>query len=321
MRCLMIGDVHARKEDLDDVDRLMTYCLSLSFKTKSIPVFLGDQHHHHGMVSAEVMDFYYNWFKRSWYAKPIVMVGNHDMVLGTKIHTMLPYAHDVRVVDGPTVIENVIFSPYLEDISTLVDFCNTNKECGSLVFHATVDGAEYDNGFPARDGVDQNLFPQKNVVSGHIHRPGTIGKVHYVGGPRWLTTSDANTDRAVWAMEFDGSGNLISKEPYTTNTVCRQILRFEDTEASPLDPSCIDQKHSNTIDIHGSAGWVDSRAELFSALGCKVRAYKTQQTTNTIRESEGVDIAFNRFCDAFKPEYGTSIGVLKEIVEKRLHGL
>ncbi len=321
MRIETIGDPHGRKEDLGDLDNLFEFCAALSCKEKAVPVLLGDLKHHHGIVYAEVMDFYDRWFRSTkWFSKPVVLVGNHDMVLGTKIHTLAPYRDMVTLITEPTIIRGVIFAPYMEDIQPLIEFCQSHPECNTLVFHATVDGAKYENGFPARDGVDQNLFPQKTIISGHIHRPGMIGKVHYVGAPRWMGVSDANTDRAVWVMDFDDSGNLLSKEPYTTNNVCRQILHFVDTESNPVNPSLLESRNQNIVDVCGYGEWVDTRSELFLSLGCKVRAFKQHQNFSEIRESDGVDVAFSKFCEQFKPEYGTPIAVLREMVGKRLHG-
>jgi hypothetical protein len=323
MRLLFIGDPHGRKEDLADLRQLFEYCSKISRDTGAIPVFLGDLKHHHGIVYAEVMDFYSRWFRKTdnWYAKPIVVKGNHDMVLGTQIHTLTPYMDYVDLVaDEPMVRNGVVFVPYMEDLDALVKTCGLYSECGTLVFHATVDGALYENGFPARDGVDPRLFPQKHIVSGHIHRPGFIGKVHYVGAPRWLGVSDANTDRAIWVMDFDEKGNLLKRESYSTNGICRQIFHFSDTESNPLDPASLNTKSYNIVDIHGRGDWVESRSRIFEQMGCRIRSFKEQQVIGNVRESDGIDAAFVKFCAQFKPEYGTPIEILKEIVENRLHG-
>jgi metallophosphoesterase superfamily enzyme len=78
---LLIGDVHAKVEDLEDVGRLMSYIeeICLGNKVDRI-VFLGDQHHHHGVMHVKVVKFWTDAIQRlSKLAEVVLMVGNHDL--------------------------------------------------------------------------------------------------------------------------------------------------------------------------------------------------------------------------------------------------
>lgn len=322
-RCLIIGDIHATADSLDEVKRLLTYCSTLSLEYKAIPVFMGDQHHTHSVVNVEVINLFCKAFscKENWYRTPILLRGNHDIPAGNDtIHSLIPYKYDTVIIEAPIVIDNLIFAPYCVDPNKIIEFCNKNSTTPTLFCHMEVLGAQYDNGFYAKDGVDQNLFPQKTIISGHIHTAATVGKTIYVGSPRWLTLSDANKEKQVVLADFDDSGNLLSTKSFSTGHICRQIKRFSDSSDTPLDPMVLDQKDLNHVDITGNQAYLDERSKVFLELGAKVRTTNNTQKVTQVRESEGVDKAFAKFFAMYKPEHNTPKEQLKTMLETRLGG-
>jgi hypothetical protein len=104
---------------------------------------------------------------------------------------------NIMVVDEPRVVlPGILFVPYVHDPAEFVQICQQYPEAKTVVCHQTFAGSYFENGFLTPDGVEPNLLPQEQVISGHVHSPQRIGKVWYPGAPRWRTVSDANTERA-----------------------------------------------------------------------------------------------------------------------------
>jgi DNA repair exonuclease SbcCD nuclease subunit len=322
MKYLFVGDIHAVPEELDDCARLMDL-VDETAKAENVDatVFMGDQHHTHNIIRAEVMDFYRARFKKP--GRRMTLVGNHDYAgEGNLIHAMQMYEDLVKVVDHPSAFACVLFMPYMADREKFVEICNKYSGANTLVCHQTFVGSRYENGFLAEDGIDLSRIPQQNIISGHIHTPQNFDRVTYIGAPRWRNLSDANIDRAIWLYDFDISGNVREKRSIDTGKVCRQIryvsikpddLFFPDTEDGELDPN-VDWR----IDITGPADFVTAQKKLWARPGVKVRTFLTDRQTARVRESEGIGNAFKRFLKDYKPKNGTPVEVLEQMARERL---
>lgn len=331
MRFILVGDPHVSPNNIEDAQKLVDYAADLASDHKATLLFLGDLHHNHAVMHLKVHAFWTRFFwnleERDEPIKTIALVGNHDMAGdGSNTWTNSLMAHKgwhedpdrLIICDTPFVGGGILFIPYVKDNAEFVKICNLYKT--RVVFcHATFDGAAYENGFFAKDGIDQNLIPQKLVISGHIHRSGRYGKVWYPGSPRWLTLSDANQDKAIWYIEFDENYNLINTIAYPTENVCRKIYHLEDRESSPIS-DCLDPNHTYHIDIYGSPAWIEQRTPTFKAQGAKIRTFKDQIKQIRVKESDGVDTAFQKWVSNYQPNYGSSPQELNELVKERLNG-
>ena len=128
----------------------------------------------------------------------------------------------------------------------------------TVVCHQTFAGSDYGNGFYAKDGINPDLIPQKKIIGGHIHSGQEFGKVFYVGSPRWRTLTDANQDRAIWLIEFDGEGNLLNKTPFSTNGVCRRVFAATLTPDNPQIPD-MQVKDRYRITVKGPVDFVEAK--------------------------------------------------------------
>lgn len=318
--------MHVTPSELDECYRLADLILDRAKKDKSTIVLLGDQTHTHATLNVHVLAFWKSFFARS--NKTIVLVGNHDQPGDGSIdvHSMLFFADEddgrVLVVDEPIVIEpGVLALPYYhkhEDFyeAASTDFSNSH----TLICHQTFDGSKYENGFPAHDGVDFNRIPQNYVISGHIHTPQTIttedGSIWYVGAPRWRSLSDANIDRHIWSVEFTPNGPW-QRFSLPTDSVCKRIYHWVDTPSQPVDTN-FDCRHEYRIDIKGPPGWVEQREKELKRPGVKTRSYPEQNETPQVKESEGIEKAFQKYLQAYKPKNGTPIEVLARLARERL---
>ena len=276
-------------------------------------VVLGDLHHTHNVIRAEVMAF---WLK--FVAGKTLMVGNHDYAgEGSDIHALMAYTLQARVVDHPILDHGVVFMPYYSDREKFVS--DARKWGGkTLVCHQTFHGAAYENGFLAEDGVDPNMLPQEAILSGHIHTPQSFGKVTYLGAPRWRTLSDANVDRAIWLYEFDDEGRVLNKTAFDTGDTCRQIRYIQLTPETPLLPKYLDPKHDWRIDVRGPTDFVEQWLKVLAPMGARVRAFRTDKPTALVRESEGIDKAFDTYLTNWVARHGTDVEKLRTMAKERL---
>lgn len=331
---ILVGDMHAVPEELDDCSKVIELIIRVAETEDHIRevVFVGDQFHTHSVVRLEVL----HWWKSAFRAlkdaglKVICMVGNHDQAgPGSQAHAMMAFQGEITIVDQPLVKSGVLFLPYYHTEAEFLEAVKAHVPTkdrfveqhypGTVVCHQTFDGSKFENGFLATDGFDLNLVPQALLISGHIHTPQEFGKVWYIGAPRWRSLSDANVDRAIWAVDFNADGSLEDRRPYSTGDVCRQIKYVVDTPDSPVALP-IDPRHQWRIDIKGPPDWCQTRKLELQAAGARIRCFPTQVSTQgRIRESEGIGSAFQTFLSSFQPKYGTSPERLSEMVKERLH--
>lgn len=263
-------------------------------------------------------------FKRlSKICNVICLKGNHDFSPAyPDAHALIPFMslRNVDIVDAPSGIEGMLFMPYYGEarVKEFIEDCKKWSECTTLFAHETVDEAQYENGFYAKTELKQELIPQKKVIMGHIHRPAKLGKVTYIGSPRWLTVSDANTERHIWLYDIE-DGEIVSEQGFRTDEVCKPIYSVLD---SPEDPLNFVEEWRNakvTVDIHGPVDWIKERKEHFEELGCRVRTFPDRNfKVGGVRESEGVKNALTRFALAFNAKNGTSAETLLKLTTERL---
>ena len=328
---LLVGDPHVTPDALDDFRALMGLVRKAAGETGARVVFLGDQHHTHAMIRVEVMHAWYNELC-SWKGEsPIMLVGNHD-VPGTEapvdMHALLPYRQFADVVQSPCFLDGVAFMPYFRDpakFDAAVRELAREKKSPVLICHQTFVGAMYENNFPAPDGVQLDGVPFEAVYSGHIHLPQKMGKLTYVGSPRWRTVSDANIARSLLLIELDDAGNVVSEKNFETEGVCKPIYRFTVSPASveatgPLEAIVNVGKGERAriiVDVEGPSAFCD---EVLSRLPkgdprYEVRVQREESARAEVRESEGIAGSLRKYIQT--GEWGVDKEELWKEVSKR----
>ena len=334
MKALLIGDVHAVPEELNDCQALLDYVFQVQKDEKvDLVVFLGDQTHGHALAHLAVLDFWKeNLYKLSHQAmspQVVVLVGNHDHPVGDpSVNSMTMIQREgVTVVDKPLVVGNVLFCPYFP-LGKDFEIACTNNPTPTVICHQTIAGAFYGGGLKLEgkllekpEVASVSLLPQTYIISGHLHSPQAfmVGEayVQYVGAPRWRIASDANINRAIQVIEFD-KGVVRSGTSFDTGMVCRQIKSVKDTPDAPIDISLLDSKHDWRVDIIGPAAWIEERHKLISRPGVKTRTFRVGDSAPRVRESEGIGASFLKFIKGFQPRYGTSQAILETMAKERL---
>jgi DNA repair exonuclease SbcCD nuclease subunit len=320
MKTLYVGDPHVTVEEMDDCEKL----LALVYRTAEEQfctdiVFLGDLHNNFAVTNVRVTAFWLRWLRLlASRFKVLALVGNHDMLgNGQPLpHALIPYEDLITVIDASKLIGNTLFVPYIADPNLFISEVKKFPQAERIVCHQEFNGAAYDNGYFAPHGVDPNLM-QVPVISGHIHTPQRLGNVWYPGAPRWRTLSDAAVqERYLHAISDTGASAVFPTSPH--------VKRVVDIVITPETAHIVHlfaKKDDYRIHVEGPAVFVKEQLEKlagYTETNKKVSSIVTDSRVIRVKESEGIDVAFQKYVGAFKPKNGTSPVALAELAADRL---
>ncbi len=320
MTTLYVGDPHATVEELDDCEALvgLVHQTVMDYDVSRV-VFLGDMHNNFAVTNVRVTAFWREAFATLKKCTDVlVLVGNHDMLGNGQPfpHALLAYADQVTVVDGHLVDDGVLYLPYYSDPNLFIETVRSFSNVKQIVCHQEFNGAQYDNGFFAPHGVDPNLM-QVPVISGHIHTPQRLGNVWYPGAPRWRTLSDAATiERHLYVVSEKNGTIAIPTSPH--------VKVIHDITITPETSHIVHlfaKKDEYRIHVEGPATFVKEQLSKLSEYGHankRISSTTTDARVIRVRESDGIDVAFNKYLDSFKPKNGTTKEVLSTMVANRL---
>lgn len=271
MKTLRVGDLHVKVSNLDESEKLMQFILHKAQELKVDQLELtGDLTDTHDIVRLRVQEFWHRWFKilSQKPFKTIVLSGNHDMVgdynseysslsVYKEIQNLLP-GTGIKIVDEPYLDGKYGYLPYIHNDEKFIEEANklANQGATVLVSHPNFKGAVYDNGHSIDNGVDPDRLSDNfhHLVGGHIHSEAVLGRVWYIGTPRWLTKSCANKPKGIWLCEHDDSGKMTSKEFISTHEVCTPIVSVQWKEGE--DKPEVPKNSKIDIELVGSSDWV-----------------------------------------------------------------
>jgi DNA repair exonuclease SbcCD nuclease subunit len=208
------------------------------------------------------------------FPKVILLVGNHDLVGDTQrerqmsaLDTLKIGLKNVKIIDRPAIYDGWGFMPYFSDGERFIEEANKLAEAGvkTLVCHQTFDGSQFENGFYAPEGIDQNRLLVTHIVSGHIHKTQTVGRVFYPGTPKWDTLSDANEAKGIWT--FDGQWNMIDTSEVVEPIRTIVLTPDSDTKNLKLGPKTF-------VELTGPSTWIGQISKKLKGR-CKIVARPT----------------------------------------------
>jgi DNA repair exonuclease SbcCD nuclease subunit len=286
MKFLFVGDPHAKVNNLDEMQKLINFLADQPDKNKYDFILLaGDLFNDHSVVRLEVANFWKQAIQvlTKNYTKVVILVGNHDLT-GTKqmetglssIHLVTENNPSVLLVDKPIYYNGIGLLPYTSDSEYFYHSAENLFKQGAidlLICHQTIDGAKYDNGFYAPEGLDQNRIPQTNIVSGHIHTFQEFGKVLFPGTARWETRSDANQNKGIWTIELN-NGKL-TKELIPTKSVVTPIVELIINEGDELP--AIQSGVKTYIELVGKSEWIKKTKEQYRGVASIKTTHKDKK--------------------------------------------
>ena len=324
MKALLVGDMHCQISNLDESYKLIRFiCQEACAYNVDTIIFLGDQFHNHSVLRLEVISFWRAWALPQLVAstkKVVFMVGNHD-ICGDKQKERTMSANDifegvenVIVTSKPMKINGVSFIPFTSDKEQFVREAielNGGEIGKTLICHQTFNGAQYENGFYAPEGLDQLLLPYESIVSGHVHLSSQIGKVKYIGSPRWMSMNDANSKKHIAIADFS-DGRLLRTEYISTEHVCTPIISLTVKEGDKLPEINVNAR--NHIELIGSTAWITkTKKKLPDSVHIKVSP--TDRVITKIERKKGLNLM--DFASTFDVTHGIireeMIEVLQEV--------
>lgn len=307
MKIALLGDPHATIADKEEIGLIVDYLISLKKQGKVDQLcILGDLFHNHALMRIEVWYFWEEQYKKLQAAfgdgGVDTISGNHD-IPGNKesqhlssLGTLAKQFPNLNFVyEKPFKRSGVLYVPYQFDEESFIKICIDNSDCHTVICHQTFNGAKYDNGMFAPDGFDSTKIPQKNVISGHIHTNMEFANVFYPGIARWTSATDANQQKGIWTIEFNGEN--YTKDFYSTENVVTPMKTIDITEGDELVGLSDDAKW--LVHLIGSSTWVTKTKKKF--VGKKI---KTTYTDTAKRRSDRKKI--DNF-DDFLKEFESSV--------------
>ena len=210
MKILFIGDPHLKINDFEQSVKLLRWIEDVVVeKDPDIVCNLGDTFHTHAVLRSELMTEFKKHVDTITMARPYwYVLGNHDQYKpkDSKYHALQCFSQNelFRVFDKPrTDILDITIIPYVQKFD---DFpLDTNRIC---ITHNTFIGADY--GFRREDcGIDAERVSADIIISGHIHKRQSFGKVIYPGTPVAHNASEVDEtkgllliDTATYEQEF-----------------------------------------------------------------------------------------------------------------------
>ena len=329
-RAILIGDVHASVDDLEDCERLAGIVLEACVQEKpGFVVFLGDLYNAFAVKNVVVERWWLGFLRRLSAKCPNIwlLVGNHDrpgdssqVAHSLQAHVDSPGVH---VVEAPTTYgDDILLLPFYFKAEDFVAAAN-QYSAKTVLCHQSFLGGHYESKQPIEarhdaSAVDAAAIPQRCIISGHIHESQTFSKVWYVGAPRSRNNvSDANQERYIHAIDFEG-GLPKAVRKYSTSA-CRQIWHVEDTEGlavSDVPPGKAGDRY--VVDITGSAAYIEARKKVWAVPGIRLRCYQTDRPGPKLSESGGIPAAWSKWAEEFKPKHGTSMEMLRQLAGERI---
>lgn len=200
----MFTDIHfgrrnnSKIHNQDCIDFIQWFCIQVSNGDYSHIVFLGDWFESRSAINIETLEFSYKALQMlNELNLPIYFcVGNHDLHKRTTrdVHSvrMFNELSNFIVIDKITVIDDILFSPFLfeEEYSNLIKHNNLHAWFGHFEFKNFILTG---NTRVAEHGPDHNLFSgPKKIFSGHFHKRQNQNNVFYIGNAFPMDFGDAS---------------------------------------------------------------------------------------------------------------------------------
>lgn len=323
-KCLLVGDVHATPDELDDCDKLVGLIeaeLKSQVDKYDYLVFLGDQAHNHAVLNVHVLNFWKQTFLRlrPYVGQIVCLVGNHDLPGNTgtnTINSMSTLDNLCLVVEDLIVLDDMLFVGYQHKNQSFIDICQKYSDVNYVICHQTFNGARYENGFPALDGIDVELLPpNQKYLSGHIHTFDVFGNITYIGAPRWRSLTDAKVAvRCLWRFHSD-TGLL--KTACNTNSVCRRKAQYDLTPETAFPGDLFKSGDLVYFNLIGPQVWIDKiKYDYRGWNGLVIKSFPTDSKPVKVKESEGIDKALMKFLDS--STITTPKDTIKKLIEERI---
>lgn len=201
MQILFIGDPHLRPNHFEQVKQFLNWIEEVvAIYKPDMIVNLGDTFNNHNITHTEIISEFKNHINKvcKLNIPYYYILGNHDQwkPKDSKYHTLQIFKNlysNLHIIDETTIdyINNITFVPFIADHTRFPEI-NTRL----CIAHQTFIGSDY--GYRREDvAVDSAKVNAELIISGHIHRRQTFGKVIYPGTPYAASIDDIDQDKGL----------------------------------------------------------------------------------------------------------------------------
>lgn len=190
---------------------------------------LGDTFHDHAVLRSELLKEFQDHVKTIAVSTPYwYILGNHDQFRpkDSKYHALQTFnIPNFRLFDKVEEVgDDITVVPYVQRFE---DFpLQTKSIC---ITHNTFIGADY--GFKREDcGIDAGKINADIIISGHIHKRQSFGRVTYPGTPYAHSASDVDQTKGLLLFETSNFEQTFIESPFPK----WRGLEFEITHDNPL---------------------------------------------------------------------------------------
>ena len=172
---------------------------------------LGDTTDDRSYIPVKVIDLLCDRLQKFTGKWNIKLVGNHEQYSkDTNVHAGKMFRQFFHVVESCEVIKcqnvNILCMSYHDDNRTIADFLRKNRgmKTGQVLAlgHAEIFGCHMPGGMSA-SGIDKKEFDFADLtLMGHIHKPQSIGKIHYIGSPFQQDWGEAGEAKRVCIVDI-----------------------------------------------------------------------------------------------------------------------
>lgn len=336
LKALIIGDVHAKVEDLADCELLLNVIKDVESRERpDVIIFEGDLYDAFALKNVIVERWWMEAIDRlEAPGGKYLIVGNHDRPGDSSAvgHALQAHARqsNTYIVNCPTrIFEGVGALPFYfkaEDFLAATR-CIAFGDVKTVICHQSFIGGKYESGQPIEakhdvSAVDAAAVSQKCIIAGHIHTPQHVGKVLYTGSPRWRNNvSDSlpgTNERHIYVVDFE-IGLPMAIRKYPTGD-CRRIWKLDMVEGKSHNMEQLPGKDGDryVIDVTGSAAFIETAKSDLSRPGIRLRAFQTDRPGPKLSEAAGVSAAWGSWASEYRPRFGTSTEKLATMARERL---
>jgi len=206
MKVLFIGDIHLKISNMAVAKTFLEWIYSVQLEFEpDIVINLGDTFDTHAVVRSELLgEFKKHIELATQHCEYIYVLGNHDYFKpnDNTYHALQVFSghyKNLTVVDSIVDREDlgITFVPYQPKESKF-----PTKTLPICIAHQTFVGCDF-GGYKPEYGIDPDKISADIIISGHIHKKQSFGKVFYPGTPYSQNLKDINQVKGVHIFDTE----------------------------------------------------------------------------------------------------------------------
>lgn len=289
MKYTVIGDPHAKPDNLDKINKLFDIIEDLGNPC----IILGDLLDTKEVVRGKCLNTYINRMSKSK-LDYVVLVGNHDWFnLNCEEHSLEPLKllSNVIVVDKPTEVLKMVFLPFMTEFNHNFRMWSARP----LFCHMDMPGFDYGNGHFSEEGLDKEVlkdFPI--VISGHYHKYQKNNNIVYLGTPFSHSFGESNQQKYIGIFDSNTNKLELLDSPFPQH---KTIEYDADGEMYWEDCGILNQSQDPCrVVLKGSAKGISRwNIENYPNIKWVLKEVSDNNKSNVVEETQSPEIQFKKW--------------------------